>query len=172
MYNIHPIIVHFPIAMLVIYCVIEIIPVRTIFKKIQWQSVSDVLLVVGALGTLASMVTGEAAEHSVMAMGNHDLVEMHALFASITTWVACVLLGDRLLSWLWPMITRFVPSVVVRFVSAVLAFVRNKIVHILLVVLGFIALVMTGILGGAIVYGTTADPLAPVVMDMLQVSDK
>jgi uncharacterized membrane protein len=169
MYNIHPIVVHFPIAMLMIYFAIEIIPVHKIFKKVNWQPISDVLLIVGVLGALAAMGTGDAAEHSAMAAGKWQLVEMHATFAALTTGIGLVLVGDRLIDMLAIYITRYV-NFLNSILKYILPIVRNRVVHIVLVIVGIFSLVMTGILGGAIVYGATADPLVPIVFKLLGLS--
>jgi hypothetical protein len=46
----------------------------------------------------------------------------------------------------------------------------NKNLVITLVILGFIALFLTGVLGGVLVYGTTADPLAPFILKLLNIN--
>lgn len=45
-------------------------------------------------------------------------------------------------------------------------FYQNWLISLLAVV-GLFAITITGVLGGSIVYGTTADPLAPIVLKML-----
>ena len=51
--NIHPVIVHFPIALIIVALAIDL--VGLIFRKISWiPRMSTVLFVLGALGTVGS----------------------------------------------------------------------------------------------------------------------
>lgn len=62
MENLHPIAVHFPIGLLVIYSLLEIL---SLFKKIRNNKtvryIKLFLLIVGRIGIQASLATGEAA---------------------------------------------------------------------------------------------------------------
>lgn len=165
-YNIHPIIVHFPIALLTIYSLIKILPVRKWFNNFAWQDVEIVILVAGVLGAMASSSTGEIAEH--LARPPHQLVETHAGFAAATTWVYGLLLAGEILAWLKnkllnnPKFTEYQ-----NYINPVIGLLQNRFIVILLAVAGLIAVFITGLLGGVMVYGVTADPLAPFVVKLL-----
>lgn len=63
--NIHPIIVHFPIAFLVIWSLCEIFPVSRWFTNVNWKPVKNFLVVIGFFGGWVAQMTGEQAEHLV-----------------------------------------------------------------------------------------------------------
>ncbi len=161
-YNIHPIFVHFPIALLFLYSLIKVIPVNRLFPKVSWKHVERVLLLFGVLGAGAALLTGEIAEHLVEP--NHDLVEMHSLFANITTWTYGVLLVGEILAVFMSKLSR------VPYVQKLCAFLTHPIISRLLAIVGFIALTVTGVLGGVMVYGTSSDPMAGFILNLLGLS--
>ena len=57
--DLHPIIVHFPVALLTLYGIFELFSVRRIARKPYWFYVKAVLVIFGALGALAAWLTGE-----------------------------------------------------------------------------------------------------------------
>lgn len=168
-YNIHPILVHFPLALLVVYSFIKIIPLRKWFPFISWADIERALLFFGVLGAFVSLSTGEMAEHVVRA--DHDLVEMHALFATLSTWLYGALLVGEILAWLN---VKILPSLKVGALQQVSVFLEkilcNRIFSICIAVVALVCIVITGMLGGVMVYGVTADPLAPMVLKLLGIS--
>ena len=83
MYNIHPLFVHFPIALLLIYSIIKILPLQKWLPAVAWKHIERALLFFGVLGAFAALSTGEIAEQ--MTRPNNDVVEAHSLFAAIAT---------------------------------------------------------------------------------------
>lgn len=169
-YNLHPIFVHFPIALLFIYSIIRILPLDRWIKGVSWKDVRVIVLVLGVLGAFASLATGETAEHMIQA--NHQLVETHAFFASSATWLYVILLigevaivANRRFVGLLSKYS-FVLKIS-RWCEKILA---NNIVAIILSLLALASITLAGMLGGAIVYGTTADPLAGFVLNLLGIS--
>lgn len=167
-YNIHPLFVHFPIALLFLYSIIKIIPFKKWFPEISWKDIERVLLLVGVLGAFAALTTGEIAEGIVQA--DHQLVEAHALFATISTWVYVVLFIGELVTI--PRLKSYVQKYkgyhsVFMVIERVLS---NKALIILLSVIGLVAISITGMLGGVIVYGLSADPIAPLLLSLLGIT--
>ena len=168
-YNIHPIFVHFPIAFLVAYSVIVILPFRKWFPKVAWKHIELVLLFAGVLGGFVANMTGEVAEHLTRA--NHKLVETHATFALISMWSYGLILAGEILTLLSSII---IPKHNIRVLDSILSPI-HKILTInfitkLLAIAGLVAIVVTGLLGGVIVYGVSADPLAPIVLKFLGIT--
>lgn len=158
-YNIHPIFVHFPIALLLIYSLLKIIPLYKCFPNIVWKQIERVFLVLGVLGGFAALATGETAEHLVRPA--HALVEMHSTFAAISIWIyGALLLGEIII---FVSQKRALPNSVNK-IGGVLT---NRWLSGILAFLGLITISVTGLLGGVIVYGASADPFAAIVLKLL-----
>ncbi len=169
-YNIHPIFVHFPIALLCVYSIVAIIPFKKWFPQISWKQIERVLLVIGVLGAFVALATGETAEH--LTQPDRQLVEMHSLFAGISTWVYGILLIAEIFVIITPFLesNQFLqkaPSVFKKVIARLGAFFTQRVVLGVLAFIGFIAISITGLLGGVLVYGLTADPFAGIVLKML-----
>lgn len=165
-YNIHPIFVHIPIAFFAIYSLIVLFPFERFIKKIAWRDIRLVLLIVGVVGAGVSLITGESSEHLLRPV--HDLVEMHALFAQISTWTYAILLLGELSSWYIRIsLSTSQDSILMRIAKKVHAIVMSPSFALILSLIALIAISVTGILGGVMVHGVSADPIAPLVLDML-----
>ncbi len=168
-YNIHPILVHFPVALLFLYSIVKLLPFKRWFPNVSWKHVELALLIPGLLGAFAANITGEVAEH--IARPNHKLVETHAFMALTATWMYGLLLAGELLYWIN---TNLVSKLRSAPILSFFVFIRNILVHPfvsgLLALLGLIAISLTGLLGGVMVYGVSADPLAGIVLQILGIS--
>ncbi|PIZ87334.1 hypothetical protein COX93_01240 [Candidatus Nomurabacteria bacterium CG_4_10_14_0_2_um_filter_30_12] len=165
-YNIHPIFVHFPIALLLIYSIIKILPFKKWFPDVSWKHIEVVLLGLGVFGAFVASSTGEIAEH--LTRLNRQLVEMHSTFASISTWLYGLLLLGEFLYLLTPyFITKFNSSKIVGFLLFVQKILINNVLSKIMAFLGLIAISTTGLLGGVMVFGTSSDPLASIVLNIL-----
>jgi uncharacterized membrane protein len=165
-FNIHPLVVHFPIALLVVYSVITLLPLRRWLPQIAWKQITTTLLLIGVVSAFAASSTGEVAEHLVRP--DRDLVEMHAFFAGASTWIYGLLLLGELLALFGARVATYIGQPIVtralRFAERIL---QHRVINTMLVLLGLVAITLTGLLGGVMVYGTTADPLAPIVLRLL-----
>jgi uncharacterized membrane protein len=170
MYNIHPIFVHFPIAFLFVYSIIKILPFRRWLPNVAWSDIEKVLLVFGLGGAYLSLSTGEQAEDFTRA--NKSLVEAHAFFANFSTRMYLLILIGEVANYINIKNFSFINKI--NYLPKLIAWVEkvltNKNLVITLVILGFIALFLTGVLGGVLVYGTTADPLAPFILKLLNIN--
>lgn len=168
-YNLHPIFVHFPIALLFIYSVIKILPLQKWFPTVAWKHIEQVLLFFGVLGAFAALWTGETAEH--LTRPNRNLVENHSLFATIATWTYSLLLIGEILSISMTWIVLKIKS---EKILKVLAYIKriliNTIISRVLAIIGLIAISIAGLLGGVMVYGTSSDPLAGIVLKILGIT--
>ena len=168
-YNIHPLFVHFPIALLIVYSAIAIIPLRKWIPQFAWRQIGQVVLLIGVLGAMLASTTGEIAEELVRP--DHALVEMHALFANASTWIYGILLAGEVLFYLNPALQK---KGILSFLYPLLTWVEKVItqrgITVLLAILGLVAISVTGLLGGVMVYGVSADPVAPFVMRLLGLS--
>jgi uncharacterized membrane protein len=93
MKNLHFIFTHVPIALLIFSFVFDV--VALIFKKKEWHSAGMLCLVVGAIGAIASVLTGPE-----MMMRNTTL-SSHEFYARLTMIVAIVLAVVRVGLLVW-----------------------------------------------------------------------
>ena len=85
--NLHPQIVHFPIAILILYAVFELIGI--ILKRDSLQKTAHLLLAIGVLTAIAAVLTGNQAAELVklkVSTNFESLIEEHETFATITLW--------------------------------------------------------------------------------------
>lgn len=96
-FELHPIIVHFPIALIILAYIFQWITVL----KPEWvpKHLNLWVLVPAAISVLPASLTGEQAEESVedICQEAHDVLENHELFANMTTWGTIILT----LVWVW-----------------------------------------------------------------------
>lgn len=170
--NIHPLFVHFPIGLLVVYSVLELgaylVPA---LRRQSWLfGVKTFLLFVGVLAALAALVTGGMSEDLVEGAPRAFILEVHAPIAGATTLLYAVLAAVYLIRVFdvkgWGNYVAGVANPFIRVWS-----LKKYVAHLvldtwLLPVLALLALIgmfVTGALGAAIVYGPTADPFISFV---------
>jgi uncharacterized membrane protein len=165
MLNIHPAVVHFPIGLLTLYCILELLR----FKKIQSKSylfyVKAILLVAGTVGAFFALQTGELLEKEFTSA----LLEKHAMFANITTILFVVLSVAYLIRWFkidgetWAFLKKPLIAKIWKVKVAASDFVLKSWVSVFLAAIAFVFLTFTGALGGAIAYGPDTDPIVSFV---------
>ncbi len=97
--ELHPVIVHFPIALISLGYVFQIL---TVFKpEIVPKHLNLWVLIPAALSTLPAVLSGENAEEKLndICMEAQETLENHELFANMTTW------GILTLTFIWIWIT-------------------------------------------------------------------
>ncbi len=131
----HPKVVHFPIAFLIVYMLLELI--GAIFKKEFFSKAAHLFLLFGVLGALVATFTGDQAVDAFEGWNktSSSVLKAHHNYATITTWFFAVLLVLRTIVVLRK---KFTPLFKYGFV--------------LLAVLGTYFIVLTGDIGGKMVY--------------------
>ena len=168
-YNIHPILVHFPIALLFLYSIIKILPFQKWIPSVSWKHIERALLVVGVLGAFAALATGETAQH--LMQPNRQLVHAHSNFASIATFLYCVLLAGEVVDYVKTRYARLMEiDIIKKLFEIIQEVLGNRVISGALAFLGLIAISVTGLLGGVMVYGVSADPFAAIVLKILGIS--
>ena len=175
--DLHPIIVHIPLAFMAIYSLLEKISFIPLFRKSEtFFSIKLFLVFVGVIGAALALSSGENALEVNRALVNESLVEDHEGVAELTYNLYIVIL----VIYLTMVIVRFeniknylntkfnkIPILLklISFIEKIGSFFNKN--YLILVVLGLAGLVLasiTGALGGAIVYGTDAkDPIINIV---------
>jgi uncharacterized membrane protein len=170
--NLHPIFVHFPIALLTVYALMELVRFKKLMEKSFWFYAKALFLIFGTGGAFVALFSGDMAESAVrsgtftVAISNfRQVVSMHENFADATVFIFGLLAVCYIILWInrenWlagfflkPSVQKFwaLLNKLARF------FVETKFV-ILLALAGLICVTITGGLGGTMVYGPAADPM-------------
>lgn len=131
--HLHAMVIHFPIALLIIGFLSEIIAL--FIKKPFFSQAAFYLLLLGTLGTIASYLSGDAAGDGIEEGSLGKAIELHEQAATIALWLAIatslVYLGIYFLKYSkkWA-----------------------KIASIVLFTATIVAIARTGYLGGQLVY--------------------
>jgi uncharacterized membrane protein len=94
--HIHPKIVHFPIAFLLMYPLMELLALVT--KKEFYSKAASLFLIIGTLGAFFAVFTGNQAFSVIKNWGKDSLyiLNSHQTFANITMWFFTGLLVLRI----------------------------------------------------------------------------
>jgi uncharacterized membrane protein len=164
MVDIHPMVVHFPIALLTIYSFLEILRFRFLREKQYWFYVKATILILGAPAALVAIAAGLLA---VEGQGGKfgALVRTHRNFAYSTAIVYAILAFLYLVLW--------VQKSEYRKKLEGQSFYRaiQKIAHVIIetplvlipAIVGLALITITGGLGAAIVYGPDFDPFVKFI---------
>ena len=169
--NIHPIVVHFPIALLTIYALLEIFTTKKLKDNETWFFIKSTFLFLGTLGAFAGLLTGNIAANGI----ESELIETHERWAQISTIIFVFLsliyaslikeryFGERVRQILGEsfLFTLYKKGIVVAHS------LNKRVILILLALLGLIALTVTGALGGTIVRGPDADFITKFIYSIL-----
>lgn len=156
-YNVHPLFVHFPIALLTVYSVLEMIRFNKIRKQPYWFYVKAVLVILGALSAYVAAYFGDIAEHLITDKSTRPLIHMHSTWAEVTIVIYSVLGIGYLIGWVEKIGWSWSPLSKLRWL------IINTPLVWLLALAGLIAILITGSLGGAVVYGTGNDPVTDFI---------
>lgn len=130
--NIHPMLVHFPIAFLISFVLVDWL--ACLVKKPQWREFATGLLYLGTVMALFTVIAGFVAANSVAHGDNvHAIMERHEMFGITILSLATLLSGWRLKS------------------GAQIKGEMN-ILHLLLSAILAVCLALAGDLGGLMVY--------------------
>ncbi len=173
-YNLHPIFVHFPIAFFLLYSLLRLLPWPKKLPTVDWHLPRIIILIVGLLGAWLANVTGEIA--SDLVRPDHALVEMHESFAGASVNLYVVLLILELIIFIPP---QWINSKAGRSFQSFFYYKEFNLLpklqkllsypwlFRLLALVGAVLIAITGLLGGVMVYGVSADPLAAPMLKLL-----
>ena len=164
--EIHPLFIHFPIALLIIYALMEMIRFKKLTENESWNYAKAGILIVGVLSAFLALATGDGAEAALRAENdtlNLAVAEVHSTFAAISTTIFAILAVAYIIkiankSWLsnnqgktWGALLKVQSFILSTPVSMILAFA------------GLVTMTITGALGGAMVYSPDVDPVVNFV---------
>ena len=171
--NIHPLFVHFPIALLTIYALLEFITpfIKNSKYRTGVEHTKGVFVIFGAAALIPTLIAGDIAADLI---NGGDIVEIHEMFAQFTSVVFYILAIAYLLPviesvlFLRHVFTKYKwLNVILKLWHKLASVVMYPIVKISLAIIGFVLLIITGALGSGIVYGPGFDPIIGFVYKML-----
>ncbi len=171
MLNVHPILVHFPIALFTVYAAIEVARIHPKFRTDFWYRTKALLAITGSLGADAAYLAGNAIKPQFQSA----LTDVHQQWATGTLIIVALIAAIYILSLLYrSQITgRWEQSryAAMQAANETAAFcdglVRSGAFMGFLAVVGLTAVTVTGALGGALALGPDVDPFARFVFDLL-----
>lgn len=171
--DLHPIIVHFPIALLTIYAIMELFRFKVLLKAKSWFYVKGSFLIIGVLGALAALSSGDFAADQYLNNQLRPLIEIHETVAGATTVIFAILAITYILTWVDKNYGKELSKLYegkFKGVWYILIKVKNFLTETpiiyLLVILGLLGITMTGALGGALVYPASSDPLISLMHNL------
>ncbi len=168
--NVHPILVHFPVALLTIYAIAELLRFRFLHAKPYWFFVKAILAILGSASSFAAYLSGDQIEDQFRRVPEiARLVEVHAGFALATCIVFGILAVSYGIQWIkresvraqstqqpiWKMLIALTDRIL-----------RGSIV-LPLALAGLFLITVTGALGGAIAYGPDIDPIVSAIYNII-----
>ncbi|CAN5874508.1 hypothetical protein BH11BAC4_BH11BAC4_23280 [soil metagenome] len=131
--HLHAMLIHFPIALLLVGFLSEVISLIT--KKAFFKNAAIYLLLLGALGTTASYLSGNVAGEGIEAGALKNAIELHEQAATTSLWL----------------------SIITAIIYLVVALTKYKkvwtsVVSVVLFTAMIFSIARTGYLGGQLVY--------------------
>jgi uncharacterized membrane protein len=164
--HIHPMIVHFPIAILTVYALMEIFRFPFLNNKSYWFYVKATFAILGTLAALVTIPTGllikmELADDPYISR----IVNVHAPFAVGTTVIFLIIALAYWVAWREKEAALMGRSYFSR-LSWLKRLVLDTPLVILLALIGLVSVVITGALGASMVYGPDFEPVVHFVYNL------
>jgi uncharacterized membrane protein len=173
--DLHPIVVHFPIALLIASVAMDVLSL--VLRRAGLTTAATWLLVLGVPGALAALLTGKISGSVLNTAAASDLLHLHKICAVGASLTFGTLLLLRLV-WLAPRVLYWLPQVVPATQSAATdgqralrtalpALYTSRLpgivvaMYLTLSMVGVVLLGLTGYFGGAIVYDRGVGPIVP-----------
>jgi len=164
--QIHPIFVHFPVAFLTVYSLMEFIRLKKLSLKNYWFYAKAIILVVGFVGALVALQTGSIDRQNYpRGSPERQIISVHSSWAWASTYIYSIVVLLYAIAWIDK--ERLVHAEPSKKFWHALVKIETKILEswiiIFLAAAGLIAITIIGALGGVIVYGQNADPFVSFV---------
>lgn len=161
--NVHPLLVHFPIAFFVTYAVFELLRFKILTRQPYWFYIKAILVSLGVIGAIFAGISGQLIESRFT---DRALISLHQHINFAASTIFAVITFAYVVRWL-----KITPGVKIDVVLGSLTKMSLSIEHIVLdtlllyplVILGLLLIMIGGALGGIIVYGPNLDPFTQFI---------
>lgn|SRR5512135_150747 len=164
--NLHPIFVHFPIALLTVYAVLELARFKKLQERLYAFHVKATLVILGAVSSIPAYLTGsEQLEAMPPASPFYRTVVIHSHWALATVLIFGFLAAVKAAEWLlleWTSMPERLKKPL-----GWSRYVAKSALAPILALIGLACVTVTGALGGAIAYGPDVDPVVTFVYKLL-----
>lgn len=172
--NLHPILVHFPIAILTIYAILELLRFRRLQAIAGWWHAKAYTAVVGTLGAYAAYLAGDESGELSTDLMFRKVFDLHETWATITLVIFTIIAVHYLIE-----LVRRNPKMAGLFMGSSLririaklllqlsALIGQPVLLSFLAFAGLCAITITGGLGGSMVYGPDVDPVVSLIYKFL-----
>lgn len=164
--NVHPLFVHFPIALLTLYALIELARFPVLQRMQSLQTTKIFLLFAGTLAAMPTLIAGKLAQWSLdVPAGSHtaEVIRIHSYFALSTVTVFTILS----LAYVSKLYVMRRPRMANTPYTKLAALTTMTPLLLLLAFIGVMLIFITGTLGGTIVFGPNLDPVTRFVNTLL-----
>jgi len=164
--NVHPLLVHFPIAFFSLYGALELLSILKKFKKQDYMFyLKATLVILGCFGALFAAIAGKLIEHQFAY--RKELINVHSTINELASVVFVLIAFAYLISWFKKSNISFLKLGILWKISMYWEkIVLNTPLIYLLTVVGLILITIGGALGGAIAFGPRVDPVSSFVYSL------
>lgn len=162
--NLHPVAVHFPIALFTIYSLMECVRYKKVHENEWFVRTKTLLVVLGVIFAFIALQTGELLR--LRFLGDEfiaPIMRVHSIVASATVWLYAIIACAYAFRSLRPHMPLFGRRAAVVFSN----FILRSVIIVPLALVSLIGIMITGALGGAMVYGIKSDPFVAFVYQWL-----
>lgn len=173
--NLHPILVHFPIALLSLYALVEIARFKKVTTQPSWFYIKAVLAITGTVAAFAAIAFGDTAADAVrdglIAVQVSDpmsVIHLHETLAKLGTTIFILPAASYAVAWLNQVnfIERLPGSAlksIWRLGTKISDLIIKTKLAILLAIIGAGLVTIAAALGGSIIYGPDNDPFIKII---------
>lgn len=171
--DLHPLVVHFPIALLTIYSLLEIAALHSYFRRPERTHAKLVFLFIGTLWALTALSTGENAAR----LYNDPtlILALHKASAGLSSGVykgITIFYLIQLALQTSTFVRIFAFPQLLTILNTLITVVQRRRIPALAALIALGSLSLTGALGGILVYGPSGDPITQFVYDNIQTLEK